>query len=731
MPVLQSGLHFKSPKFIFISILKLMKKLYSRMAVFCLITCINVFAGYSQTNAMAFDGIDDHVLVPHHASLNFNITDNFSIEGWIKTSSGIGIIFSKMEMNSTYKGYDVTIQGGKLVFSLINNYPGNCLQVEANTTVTDGNWHHIACVYRGVPNISGVDMYIDGILQVTGTIYNNLSSAITNVNPVAIGARQDLVYKFTGTMDEIRVWNKALCPGEVSAKKNCHLTGSETNLVAYYNFNQGTAGGNNTSITTLTDLTGVHNGAITNMTLTGTTSNFVTSTNSVSGTCAPFGALAVSGNTNMCAGTSQTLIATGANSYTWSTGVNTNSIVITPSVTTSYTVNGTDANGCKNGKVITIAPGSATASAASSGSLNCVNTSVTLSGSGVSTYTWAGPSFSSNSANPGVTSPGIYSLTGTNNGCVSNTATISVIANTTPPTLVLSANPNPICSGSTLTITANGANVYNWNTGSAAQAIAVSPTVGTNYFVNGTNTSNGCMSTANIFITVYALPSATVSASPAVICAGNTSTLNVVGSGGTGPLSYSWTTGTFGQTSLVSPSVSTTYTSTVSDGNNCIKTNTINVFVNASPIIPSITANALQLTSSAATNNQWYLNGSPINGATNQNYFMTGNGSYMVCVTNVNNCQACSQIYNMQSVGISELINNHADLQLYPNPNNGMFTIHGKTDSKVFMINEIGQMIRVLTLNSDNNHTVLIEHLSQGIYFLTGENIKQKVIVLE
>jgi hypothetical protein len=58
-------------------------------------------------------------------------------------------------------------------------------------------------------------------------------------------------------------------------------------------------------------------------------------------------------NTLLCSGQTATLIATGANSYTWSTTNNGNSIAVSPTVTSSYSVSGTDVNGCSNLSVIT------------------------------------------------------------------------------------------------------------------------------------------------------------------------------------------------------------------------------------------------------------------------------------------------------------------------------------------------------------------------------------------
>ena len=55
----------------------------------------------------------------------------------------------------------------------------------------------------------------------------------------------------------------------------------------------------------------------------------------------------------ICIGQTASLTASGALSYTWNTAATTTVIAITPNTTTSYTVNGTDANGCSNLSVIT------------------------------------------------------------------------------------------------------------------------------------------------------------------------------------------------------------------------------------------------------------------------------------------------------------------------------------------------------------------------------------------
>ena len=133
---------------------------------------------------------------------------------------------------------------------------------------TVNKWTHVAWVKNGT----------------TYTVYKNGVQFATRTAPasVELPAGNFWIGKvdnfFAGAIDEVRVWNTAKTAQEIAANLGVEYNGNETGLAAYYNFNQGAAGGTNTSITTLNNLTtGANlNGTLTNMARTGTTSNFVT-----------------------------------------------------------------------------------------------------------------------------------------------------------------------------------------------------------------------------------------------------------------------------------------------------------------------------------------------------------------------------------------------------------------------------------------------------------------------
>jgi Carboxypeptidase regulatory-like domain len=142
-------------------------------------------------------------------------------------------------------------------------------------------------------------------------------------------------------------------------------------------------------------------------------------------------------------------------------------------------------------------------------------------------------------------------------------------------------------------------------------------------------------------------PNPVITPSPAQLCANSTGN---TASGTAGMNSYAWsiTNGTItggASSQNVMYTAGTTgnvgLTLDVTDGTGCAKSTSLNVPI-VTPPMPAITpggptsfctGGSVLLTSSSATGNQWYLNGSPIGGATNQTYSAAVSGGYTVRVT--------------------------------------------------------------------------------------------------
>jgi hypothetical protein len=165
-------------------------------------------------------------------------------------------------------------------------------------------------------------------------------------------------------------------------------------------------------------------------------------------------------NQTVCSGTNVTLTGGGASSYTWNNGI-TNGVVFVANATTTYTVIGTDANGCVNTAQVTVSVNAVPTVIAGNNQTVCAGTAVTLSGSGASSYTWNNGVTNATPFTPIATQT--YTVTGTAaNGCT-NTAQVIVIVNALPT--VSGGNNQTVCAGTIVTLNGSGATSYVWDNG--------------------------------------------------------------------------------------------------------------------------------------------------------------------------------------------------------------------------------------------------------------------------
>ncbi len=329
--------------------------------------------------------------------------------------------------------------------------------------------------------------------------------------------------------------------------------------------------------------------------VTGTNTAGCVNTETINVTVNPLPSLSLTASpSSICAGTTSTLTASGANTYSWSTGSSLSTLFESPSVTTIYTVTGTDTVGCVNTETVNLTVNALPSLTVSASSIAiCVGSSATLTATGATTYSWStGVTTSSEVVSPSATT--LYTVVGTDAIGCSNSDTLSLTVNTLP-IITINSSTAAICSGASATLTASGANSYVWSTSESSAIIEVAPSVSTGYTVTGTDAA-GCINTETISVTVNPLPTLSLTASPSSICAGTTSTLTASGAN-----TYSWSTGSSLSTLFVNPSVTTIYTVTGTDNAGCVNTETVNLTVNALPTLTVSSSSSMICVGSSAT----------------------------------------------------------------------------------------------------------------------------------
>jgi len=295
-------------------------------------------------------------------------------------------------------------------------------------------------------------------------------------------------------------------------------------------------------------------------------------------------------------------------------------------------------------------------------------------GSGYAGYTWS-PN-GENTSTIGVFETGVYEVEVLDaNGCVGTDA-IGVTVNPIPAPVITPGGTVEFCIGEWVTLSAQpGFTDYDWSTGSILDTTFVNSTgvvtltVTNQYGCQGTATVNAIMNVP--------MPGAQITwDGPLEFCNGLSVNLNA----GPGYASYLWNTGS--TTQVVNITETGSYTVVVLDGNGCIDSSMtadpVEVTVwDPEPIIDEAGDVLTVTNTSEFVSYQWFFNGNPIPGATGSSYNIVGSGSgnYSVCVVDLNGCNGCSSNYEMTCcVGVDEA-NFDGDVNVYPNPNNGLFTV--------------------------------------------------------
>ncbi len=345
----------------------------------------------------------------------------------------------------------------------------------------------------------------------------------------------------------------------------------------------------------------------------------------------PVAAITPDGATTFCEDGSVTLTANDAESYEWSNGATTNSIIADASGDFYVTI--TDANGCSNtSSTISVTENANPIAGISADGPTtfCSGGSVNLIATGGVTYLW---NTGATTSSINVTTSGVYSATVYSaEGCSNNSSTIEVIVEACGSVSIAAEGPVEFCEGGAVILTSTEADGNIWNTGETTQSIVVTES-GDYYCTNGVNTSN------TISVTVNANPIATISADGATeFCEGGS--VNLTASAAN---LYDWNTGETTASILVTTNGD--YAVTVTDANGCSATSaTTTVTVNSNPTA-TISADGattfceggdVNLMASEATSYLWS------NGSTDGTINVSASGDYSVMVTDANGCSATS-----------------------------------------------------------------------------------------
>jgi hypothetical protein len=192
------------------------------------------FAAGEVGPAFSFNGSGSvQVPVPDSNSLLLG-SGEMTLDAWINTSTipsgGLeGPIVGKFNPAYPYQGYGLWVNGdgsGTAMFTAADCTTPPCgwlsseFPVVSTSSVTNGHWHHVAGVRR---NPGTYEIWVDGQMEnsVAQSMWNTDSS-----NALYMGQLDGISgYWYTGLVDEVEVFNRALTPSEIKAIYNAGSAG--------------------------------------------------------------------------------------------------------------------------------------------------------------------------------------------------------------------------------------------------------------------------------------------------------------------------------------------------------------------------------------------------------------------------------------------------------------------------------------------------------------------------
>lgn len=383
----------------------------------------------------------------------------------------------------------------------------------------------------------------------------------------------------------------------------------------------------------------------------------------------------ISGNASSCSFNPLTFSVpqvNGATSYTWSLpngwvgSSDSNSIIVIPALGNGIiSVSANNLCGSSSPRTLNLTNVSApTVGINASTTSICTGSSVTLSGTGATSYQW------SNGITNGVAfiplANTTYTVTGTNNGCT-NTASISIVVKNASS----SQFNQSICAGSSIVF--NGATLNQ----SGTYRDTIQNTQGCDSIVTLNLLINNSINTF-LFDT---------------ICLGDVYVFNGANYSETG-----------------------NYTDTLIAVGGCDSLVNLSLYVNALPEAEIQQISDTLFTQSFETY-QWLLNGQVLNGENDSILMVTQNGNYAVLVTDEFGCSDTSSDFSITFVNSSN--NKKPHFELYPNPTSNILhcysSVANKTDAWVLDI--LGKPIQQITIQSGNN-TINANDWKAGVYFI-------------
>ncbi len=160
------------------------------------------------TKSIILDGVDDYVTMGNVLNMANDGTTPFSTSFWINSNSlALKIVMSKQNNSGAFNGLSLLFNSGKLDFYFGTNTANAYLRGRSTNNVVGAGWRNVILTYDGSQDISGFNIYINGVSDAVVSLQNNTPTDVSNSADFQIAGRGGTSFVYAGGLDEVAFWN--------------------------------------------------------------------------------------------------------------------------------------------------------------------------------------------------------------------------------------------------------------------------------------------------------------------------------------------------------------------------------------------------------------------------------------------------------------------------------------------------------------------------------------------
>jgi hypothetical protein len=184
-----------------------------------------VFGAGQVSRAVSFDAQTLVTLGSRTGSLTHD--SPFTVAYWLRpTGSKLDMpVLQKIDDPAARRGWEIWLtdyvlvdiqkRAGRLNLRLSSQWPENALELRTRERFVQNEWIHVAFVSDGTGRASGLKLYVNGSLTDTEVVKDSLSGPISNEAELRIGVKEPESKAFTGGLDDLRFYTRALAAGDI------------------------------------------------------------------------------------------------------------------------------------------------------------------------------------------------------------------------------------------------------------------------------------------------------------------------------------------------------------------------------------------------------------------------------------------------------------------------------------------------------------------------------------